>query len=368
MPLPVISIARMREWEKATWATGQTEREVIRRVGEALAQRAVELTGQGDLILILAGKGNNGQDAIGARAHLSGRLVDVLEVKDPGADLSKLEGLLAKRPALVMDGLFGVGINRPLSSEWIHLIERVNQTTGFVLAVDIPSGLNADTGEPQGAAVRADLTLTVGAPKMGMLQSSAWKFVGRLEVASDVGLSGLPGSGELEWTQAEDFSAFPPRRNAASHKGSYGHLAIVAGSPGYHGAAVLAARGAQRAQPGLVTLHTPGAAYVPVASQLQAVMVAPWSARTTLQRPWSAILAGPGLASVEVPEELKSAVVAAWRDSDLPVVVDASALDWLPAEAVRKAAVRVMTPHPGEAARLLGCSAAEVQANRLDAL
>src|SRR5690242_20969291 len=100
MALPVMSLAQMREWEKATWATGQTEAEVIRRVGIVVARRAMQLTGAGDSILILAGKGHNGDDARAAREHLPERRVDVLEVSDPAADLAKLAALLSLKPAL----------------------------------------------------------------------------------------------------------------------------------------------------------------------------------------------------------------------------------------------------------------------------
>src|SRR5437870_13542183 len=101
MPLPVLNIAPMREWEKATWASGQTEGEVIRRVGKCVARLALQLTRADELILILAGKGNNGADARAAREHLPGRRVEVLDVHDPQAELSKLEALLSLRPALI---------------------------------------------------------------------------------------------------------------------------------------------------------------------------------------------------------------------------------------------------------------------------
>ena len=165
-------------------------------------------------------------------------------MSDPAAELTKLDALLASPPALVVDGLFGIGLNRPLGQEWVGFIEHVNAALLPVLAVDVPSGLNADTGEPQGAAIAASVTLTVGAPKTGMLREVAWPFVGRLEVATDVGLAPCPHQGELQWTLPEDFAGFPPQRPAATHKGTYGHLAIVAGSLGYHGAAVLTSRGA----------------------------------------------------------------------------------------------------------------------------
>ena len=232
MPAPVISIAQMRDWERATWAAGQEQAEVIRRVGRAVARRVMQLTQADDLVVILAGKGHNGDDARCAREHLADRRVEVLEVTETAADLGKLEALLKSLPALVVDGLFGIGLDRPLGPGWVSFIERVNAARLPVLAVDVPSGLNADTGEPQGAAIRAAVTLTVGAPKVGLLQEVAWPFVGRLEVAADVGLVPCPHQSELLWTLPEDFAGFPPARAAAAHKGTYGHLAIVAGSLG----------------------------------------------------------------------------------------------------------------------------------------
>jgi hydroxyethylthiazole kinase-like uncharacterized protein yjeF len=368
MPVSVITIAQMRDWEEATWATGQTEAEVIRRVGRCVARRALELTQPGDLILILAGKGHNGEDARGAREHLAGRRVEVLDVTEAANDLSKLDALLGSRPALTIDGLFGIGLNRPLGPEWINFIEHVNDARLPVLAVDVPSGLNADTGEPQEAAIKASVTLTVGAPKTGMLREVAWPLVGRLEVAPDVGLAPCPHQSELQWTLPEDFAGYPPPRAAATHKGSYGNLGIIAGSLGFHGAAVLASRGAQRAQPGLITLHTPEAVYHAIAPQLQAVMVSVWSPEGKPAGPHDAVLMGPGLAAADMPDQMKLQARHLWRDSLLPAVVDASALDWLPLDPVPRKALRVMTPHPGEAARLLRATPQQVQANRLSAL
>ncbi len=368
MPVPVISIAQMRDWERATWATGQQEAEVIRRVGRCVARRALQMTQAGDSILILAGKGHNGDDARCAHEHLPERQVEVFDVLGSAEDLTKLDTLLAARPALVVDGLFGIGLDRPLGPEWVSFIERVNAARVPVLAVDVPSGLNADTGEPQGAAIQAAVTLTVGAPKTGMLRHAAWPFVGRLEVATDVGLATCPHASELLWTLPEDFAGYPPARAAAGHKGDYGHLAIVAGSLGFHGAAALAARGAQRAQPGLITLHTLESVYHAVAPQLQAVMVSVWAAQGKLQGSHDSILIGPGLAAADMPDQMKMLTRNLWRDLFLPVVVDASALDWLPLDPVPRNAVRIITPHPGEAARLLRTTPQQVQANRLVAL
>jgi NAD(P)H-hydrate epimerase len=187
-------------------------------------------------------------------------------------------------------------------------------------------------------------------------------------VAAGVGLIPWPLESELQWMGAEDFTGFPPARPVAGHKGTFGHLEIIAGSVGYHGAAVLAARGAQRAQPGLVTLLTLESVYFQVAAQLQATMVKPWSNEIALQQDFSAILVGPGLAAREVPEELIAAIRKLWRDSLLPMVADASALDWLPLGHVPRHAIRVITPHPGEAARLLKAPVAQVQADRLESV
>jgi NAD(P)H-hydrate epimerase len=142
----------------------------------------------------------------------------------------------------------------------------------------------------------------------------------------------------------------------------------VAGSLGYHGAAVLAARAAQRAQPGLITLLTSSEVYLPVASQLQAVMVNTFDAATQPPPGTTALLFGPGLAADTARARVEPRIREAWNQADVPVVVDASALDWLPEGRVGAAAPRVLTPHPGEAARLLRTTTAEVQRERHKAL
>jgi NAD(P)H-hydrate epimerase len=358
----------MREWETATWATGQTEAEVIRRVGKCLAVRARKLTRDQDLILILAGKGHNGDDARAAREYLPDRQVRRLDLLQPEADREPLTAALRESPALIIDGLFGIGLNRPLAEPWQRIIAAVNAAKLPVLAVDVPSGLNADTGGSYGAAIEAEITLTVGAPKSGLLAAPAWPFVGRLEVAEDVGLIPCPLKSDLIWTQVEDFKHFPPRRPVAGHKGSFGHVAIVAGSLGYHGAAVLATRGAQRAQPGLTTLFTQENVYPLVASQLQSAMVQVWRPETKFPDNLTALLVGPGLAAREAGENMRRSLYHWWRDLDCPVVVDASGLDLLASGPGTKRIGRVMTPHPGEAARLLNWTTQKVQDNRLAAV
>jgi NAD(P)H-hydrate epimerase len=364
MPAPVISVAQMREWEQATWKTGRSEAEVINQVGRVVARRALELTRPGGIILILAGKGHNGDDARMAEPHLTDRHVHVIEAADPRVAAHELNKLLISSPDLIIDGLFGIGLNRPLSEDWTGLIDQINQSRVPVLAVDVPSGLAADTGEAFGAAVRATVTLTLAAPKRGLLDPRAVPFVGRLEVAPDIGLVSCPLSSGLSWTLPDDFKGYPPARPVDSHKGTFGHLVILAGSLGYHGAAVLATRAALRAKPGLVTLLTQQDVYAPVASQLQSAMVRPWRAASPLPDSCTAFLVGPGLADADLSAELKSEVRYLWEHAPLPVIVDASALDWLPAGATLTEAARVITPHPGEAARMLGTTTAKVQQQR----
>jgi len=364
MPVPVVSIAQMRQWEEATWAAGRTPGAVIDCVGERVARRASRWTAPGDRILVLAGKGHNGDDAQATADHFTDRQVELIRVQNPSADLATLQEALARRPRLLIDGLFGIGLSRPLEGHWQRIIHTVNESHLRVLALDLPSGLHADTGEALGAAIRADITVTLGAPKSGLLLTPAEPYVGRLEVEPDIGLVSCPLNGDVLWVLPEDFRHYPPQRADGSHKGHFGHLMAVAGSLGYHGAGVLAARAAQRAQPGLISLYTAPATYVPVASQLQAVMVHPWAPGAEWPARATAILAGPGLAAADLPSQLKADVARWWREAEVPLIVDASALDWLPPGPVRAGAIRVITPHPGEAARLLATSADSVQSDR----
>ena len=364
MPLPVIQTAQMREWENASWAAGLKQSDVIRRVGQLVARRASQLTRTDDFILLLAGKGHNGDDVRAAREFFSHRRVELLDFTSPEEQFASLETALSRTPALIVDGLFGIGLNRVLNEAWVKFISRVNAARVPILAVDVPSGLDADTGQTRGAGIEAQVTLTLGAPKRGLLHDSASMFVGRLEVAPDIGLIPCPHSAELNWTLPEDFRGFPPTRPVASHKGSFGHLAIIAGSTGFHGAAVLATRASQRAHPGIVTLFTHEPVYYPVAMQLQSAMVNLWSHDVHFPGVFSALLIGPGLAARDLPEELIIAARKLWRDSVLPMIVDASALDWLPMDHAPKKSIRIITPHPGEAARLLKTTVPRIQENR----
>lgn len=357
----------MRAWEDASWAAGRDQKEVIERVGHIVARRALRMTREDDRILVLAGAGHNGDDGRAAVAHLLNRRVKLLDVADPAAGFEELERLFQKRPRLIIDALFGIGLNRPLAPAWVKLIERINASEIPVLAVDVPSGLNAATGKPEGAAIEAAVTLTVGAVKRGLLLDTAAPFVGHLELAAEIGLIPLPDSmneSELRWTDAHLFSNFWDRRPTLSHKGSFGHVALIAGSLGYHGAAVLATRGASQAHPGLVTLVTQADTYIPVASQLQSAMVHAWPAAIRLEEICTALAVGPGLAARTLPQDVKTAVKRFWRTLPQPMIVDATALEWLEQGPMPPHLVRVITPHPGEAARMLGVTAQTIQADR----
>ena len=364
MPASVLSVAQMRKWEKASWAAGRNEAEVISRVGHLVAARARMITRPGDLIVVLAGKGHNGDDARRTSQNLNDREVYLINVIEPKAGLEEFRAQISMQPSLIIDGLFGIGLDRPLESPWVKLVEEINRAAVPILSIDVPSGLNADTGEPMGAAIRANITLTLGAPKRGLVLARAWPFAGRLEVEPDIGL--VPGvqPGDLQWTLMEDFPRFPPSRPVEGHKGSFGHAVIFAGSLGYHGAAVLAARGALQACPGLVTVVTAEDAYVPVASQLQAAMVQPWRPGFHLPETCTSLLIGPGLAAQNLSGDLKSELIRLWTSQACPIVADASALDWLPPSNRPAPGPRVITPHPGEAARLLKTTSALVQSNR----
>ena len=369
MPLPVISVAQMREWEAASWAAGRSDADVIRRVGRGVAARALSLTHEGDLLLLLAGKGHNGDDVRAANEFLTGRKVEVLDLLNPETDQPKLENALKEKPALVLDGIFGIGLNRPLDEPWKKIIGAVNASNIPVLSVDVPSGLDAATGETHGVAIEARITLTVGAPKTGLLAANAWQYVGRLEVVEDTGLIDCPLQSDYQWTLPGDFKNFPPPRKAQAHKGSFGHLSVIAGSFGFHGAAVLVTRGAQRAQPGLITVFTQENVYHPVASQLQSAMVNVWQPDVKkMSSGFDAMVVGPGLSARDLPADLRHAVRHWWRDFEHPLVVDASALDLVVSEHFSKKYIRVLTPHPGEAARLLNWPVPKVQGDRVTAL
>ena len=372
MAYPVLTLKSMRDWEEKTWAQGVQESDVIARVGRRIADRIMEMTAPGDSVLLLAGKGHNGDDVCAAIPWLSHRRVNLIRFHDVSEQTAALDAALVEVPDLVVEGLFGIGLNRALEGDWVDVVHKINDSRATVVSIDIPSGLHADSGQPLGCAVRADQTWTVGTLKAGMVVQGAGIYVGRMSVLADVGLTDLSdlisGSGDLFWGDGDDFEGWPPKRPLESHKGSHGCVQVFAGSRGYHGAAVLAARGATRARPGLVELMAHVSSVDAVALQLQNVMVHAFNRHLLVSPKTTAVVIGPGLASNDIHADVKVQVAEIWRDASVPVVLDASALDWLPVSKESHQATRVITPHPGEAARMLGISSQEVQADRLAAL
>jgi ADP-dependent NAD(P)H-hydrate dehydratase / NAD(P)H-hydrate epimerase len=369
MAKPVLTLKAMRSWEADSWAQGILEEDVIARVGQRIGERIMESSAPGDAILLLAGKGHNGDDVRAACSWISDRKITLINLRQPASQITCLDKALSDLPDLIVEGLFGIGLNRSLEGSWEDVVNRINACPVRTVAIDIPSGLDPDDGKPQGATIRADQTWTVGAVKKGMLASGASEYVGRLEIFGDVGLAELDDhQSDLYFGIPSDFCTPPFSRPVESHKGNHGCTMLFAGSCGYHGAAVLAARGATKARPGLVALATHEPAYLAIASQLQNVMVHPVKKLLLIPPKATSVVIGPGLASSELPLELRSQVVEVWETFPAPVVIDASALDWLPSAGGPQDALRVITPHPGEAARLLGCKAHDVQSDRVKAL
>jgi NAD(P)H-hydrate repair Nnr-like enzyme with NAD(P)H-hydrate epimerase domain len=189
MPEPILSIAEVRDLEERTWASGVTQESVIRRAGAAVAVAGLRLTGPNS-----PGAGPRRQGGITVRTPWSRRCISRIGTPSCSACMSMtlgssnpahqwIEQFQDRQDALIIDGLFGIGLARPVEGDWKRLIDAVNGSGLRVLSVDVPSGLNADTGEPLGVAVEASVTVTLGAVKKGLLLEHAARFVGRLELA-----------------------------------------------------------------------------------------------------------------------------------------------------------------------------------------
>lgn len=358
----------MRQLDAQTIAAGASVDELMERAGEAVARAVVKLVdGTATAhkpVVVFAGKGNNAGDAFVATRHLAqaGHAVQLVmlarreELRDAALrNLRRLhhlnnveiltweqvtagKPLLARQPAVVVDGLLGIGLSGEVREPFAAAIRRINDLSAPVVAVDVPSGLGTS------CCVRATHTVTFGFPKLELLRYP--DNVGRIEVV-DIGLSGTVES-NVELITANDVRPlFPPRRRSG-HKGEFGHLLIVAGSVGYSGAPVLCAAAAARAGVGLVTLAVPRDIYPIVASHCPPEVM-PRPLENLDYAKFDAIAVGPGIGR-DVP----------WfapliRDSGRPLVLDADALNVLAGDLkLLKSAMAVLTPHPGEMARLLG--------------
>ncbi|MFE0625345.1 NAD(P)H-hydrate dehydratase [Streptomyces sp. NPDC058864] len=330
-------------------------------------------------VVVLTGSGDNGGDALYAGARLARRGAGVTAVllapqKAHRGGLAALRAAggravtpedvdavaLVHRADLVLDGIVGIGGKGGLRLEAVPLAEAAHASRAVVVAVDLPSGVDADTGEVRGAAVRADLTVTFGTYKPGLLVDPAAGHAGALRLV-DIGLGAcLDGTPpDLEALQHADVAALLPVPDAESDKYRRGVVGVVAGSERYPGAAVLAVAGALRAGAGAVRYVGPGARAVLDRFPETLVSAGPPHKAGRVQ----AWVVGPGLG--DGPEARRSVddVLA----SDVPVLVDADGLRLLDRAVVRsRTAGTVLTPHAGEAAALLGVAREEVEAARLD--
>ena len=352
--------------------------------------------------LVLCGSGNNGGDGLVVARALQEGAADmrprVVGFGDPARRSpetaantvlwTQAGGELLQAPALddlktlladsdaVVDALFGVGLARPVEGDLAQAVEAVNASRLPCIAVDVPSGLCSDTGRELGVAIRPTLVVTLGLPKLGL----ALRSLGAPVWVADIGLPDASVQGQVvrqEWVRPEAVARRLPARSLEGHKGRFGHVLVVAGSEGKSGAAALAARGALRAGAGLVTLACPRAVLPVLALQVTEAMTLPigeadlpsFVGGETLERLVAeaalrdVVVVGPGIGTAA---ETTRCIRDLLRRSDRPAVVDADGLNAFGAdlEALAHRAPRVLTPHPGEAARLLGCAAAEIQRDR----
>jgi len=369
---------------------------VAAAVSEALAEMGARET------LVLCGTGNNGGDGlvVARHLHLTGADVRVRILGDAervsgdaaanlaraqraGVRFEDAEAPLPERGVLV-DALFGIGLSRDVEGPLAKTIEGLNAVRDAsrgllrVIAIDVPSGLDADTGQALGVAVRADETVTIGLPKLGLNLEPGRSLAGRVRVArigiADEGPDVRPRA-EL-WTPEGVAGKLPPRP-ADGHKGTFGHVLLVAGSEGKTGAAAL---GAARGGAGLVTLACPSglndilevkcteAMTAPVAETPERALAADADA-AVLELAAERDVVGMG-AGVGRSRETVSLMGTLARRLERPLVIDADGLFALgqePQALSSRRAPTILTPHPGEAAMLLGCRASEVNRDRVGA-
>lgn len=351
-----------RDIRRIETAAGDVAPPLMDRAGAAAAELAAQLVPErGKDVLVLAGPGNNGGDARIMAGLLGERFFRVHVATKPD------ELPQGKRWGLVVDGLFGIGLAREIAGEYAALVDYANAQACPVLALDIPSGLDSDTGRVLGRAVRATHTVTFIALKPGLLTRDGPDHCGTVSVAA-LGLDAaklVPPSGWVA-EPALFSSALKPRpRNF--HKGQAGSVGILGGAAGMTGAALLAGRaalklGAGRVYVGLLAHDAPSVDFGAPELMLR-------HPDEALGMELEALVVGPGLGQGERAETLVAAALA----SEIPCVLDADALNLIAAnDDLRRACARhpadtLATPHPAEAARLLGIPTAKVQDDRLAA-
>jgi len=380
---------------------------VVDAIGEATGA-----IGEAESAAVFCGPGNNGGDGLAVARHLAVRGWEITvflasggkELSgDAGAQLAicrkmdlpivelATEGdarsalAAAEGHDLIVDALFGTGLARPLSGLFAVLVDGISDLARPCVAVDLPSGLNGSRAEPLGPHVRAALTVTFAAPKVAHVLTPAAAAVGELVVA-DLGIPPrlieevAEPSGRLYLVVGEELAGWLPPRAAEAHKGDFGHVLLVAGSPGKAGAAILAARAAVHSGAGLVTAAVPEPILDVVdlgSLESMTLGLSADNAGQLAERAADALLAaaegkavlalGPGLG--QGPETV-AAIRRIVLEAKLPLVLDADGINAFAgraAELAARSAATVLTPHPGELGRLLEMSTADVQADRLAA-
>lgn len=408
--MKVLSAGQMRELDRRTIDDiGLPGAVLMENAGRGATRLLIER--YGDLFpgpaLVLAGKGNNGGDgfvmarclleqgwqvrtlvltergAVGgdARLHLEVLLrLDASVIFAPDAATLNTALDACRDQRLIVDALFGTGLSAEVGGHYAQAVAWLNTQELPVVAVDIPSGIDADNGRVLGCAARADLTLTFARAKIGHLVFPGAAYVGRLETV-DIGIAPAlirEVKPSCYWVDAEEARALLPPRPVEGHKGTFGHLLVIAGSPGKSGAAAMTADGAVRAGAGLVTLGCPAGIHdileIKVTEPMTLALPEVGGALSlqalepilAVARDKQALALGPGLGQAE---ETKALVRRLVRDCSLPLVIDADGLNALAEHldvlAGAAPATRVLTPHPGEMARLAGVSIAAVQHDRV---
>ncbi len=358
-----------------------------------------EWAGAAPRVVVLSGPGNNGGDGFVAARHLAlrGAAVRVFLVGEAarvagdarvhldamrgvGIALTTLEDGLGdlveelKRATHVVDALFGTGLTRPIEGIQREALDAVHHSGKPVLAVDVPSGLDANTGATLGTAVRATLTVTFAARKLGLLTPHGAELAGKVVVA-DIGVPNPPASeAAARLLTRGDVASLVAPRAVGTYKNTAGHVVIFAGSAGHVGAALMCAHGAFRAGAGLVTIATWGELQGALDQRVTEVMTVSLDREQPIEGVDAAlarakvVVLGPGFGKDEAARRVVRHVLSEWQG---PSVVDADALAMFPGEievfASSKGAA-VLTPHPGELGVLLGSSSRAVEADRWEAL
>ena len=420
--MKALTAVEMREVDRLTSERfGVPSLQLMEAAGEHVAEAVLREFAPGlpARVCVLCGKGNNGGDGLVAARQLKGARCDprvylfgrAEELRGDAAenlrrwqetggaltvvsDSAAWEAIWAEVAGadVIVDALLGTGLRGAAEGPMAQAIEDVNRLSGnataatprLIVAVDTPSGLPADGAAAGGPVLRAHLTVTFTAPKIGQLVSRDAGACGALRVCAigtPAALVEQTGQGRIRWCEAQEFAGLPLVRAAEAHKGSYGHVLLVCGSQGKSGAAVLAGRGALRAGAGLVTVATPEVVQGVVAAGQPEYMTEGLRATDTgmaslasleygrfaqILEGKSVLALGPGLGTHPETQEMIRVVV---RDTELPVILDADALNAFAGHGgeLRGGNGRpvALTPHPGEMARLLGSTSAAVQGERL---